>query len=126
MYRTRLVLLSAAAVCAVAQTASTPPFVTDPATLVNPLIGTANGGNTFPGAVVPFGMVAWSPEEVSVNPQRANPVAAPGGYQFDAKSVRGFSLTHLSGTGCAGASGDIPFMPVTTAVDSSPSAACTP
>ncbi|HEY6324200.1 MAG TPA: hypothetical protein VJA16_21875, partial [Thermoanaerobaculia bacterium] len=24
---------------------------------VDPLIGSANGGNTFPGAVVPFGMV---------------------------------------------------------------------
>lgn len=113
--------ICAVAVCALAQSDSTPPFVTDPATLVNPFIGTANGGNTFPGAVVPFGMAAWSPEEVSPNPQRANPVAAPGGYQYDAKTVRGFSLTHLSGTGCAGASGDIPFMPVTTAVDSSPS-----
>ena len=121
MTRTRFVALCAVALCALAQTASTPPFASDPATVVNPFIGTAYGGNTFPGAVVPFGMVAWSPEEVSSNPQRANPVAAPGGYQYDAKTIRGFSLTHLSGTGCAGASGDIPFMPVTTAVDSSPS-----
>lgn len=108
--------------CALAQSPQSPPFVSDPATLVNPLIGTANGGNTFPGAVVPFGMVAWSPEETSSNPQRPNPVAAPGGYQYDAKTIRGFSLTHLSGTGCAGASGDIPFMPVTMAVTTSPSA----
>jgi len=108
--------------CVVAQTGSPPPYVTDPAALVNPLIGTANGGNTFPGAVMPFGMVAWSPEEASANPQRANPVAAPGGYQYDATTVRGFSLTHLSGTGCAGASGDIPFMPVTVDVTISPSA----
>ena len=28
------------------------------AALVNPLAGTANSGNTFPGAVLPFGMVA--------------------------------------------------------------------
>ena len=121
MSPTKFAALCALTICALAQTDSTPPFVTDPATLVNPLIGTANGGNTFPGAVLPFGMVAWSPEEVSPNPQRANPVAAPGGYQYDAKTIRGFSLTHLSGTGCAGASGDIPFMPVTMAVDSSPS-----
>jgi putative alpha-1,2-mannosidase len=30
-----------------------------PASWVNPLIGTANGGNVFPGAVVPFGMVQF-------------------------------------------------------------------
>lgn len=28
---------------------------------VNPFIGTSNGGNTFPGAVVPWGMVSVSP-----------------------------------------------------------------
>jgi predicted alpha-1,2-mannosidase len=114
--------LCVVAACALAQSTSTPPPVSDPAAMVNPLIGTANGGNTFSGAVVPFGMVAWSPEELSPNPQRADRVAAPGGYQYDAKTVRGFSLTHLSGTGCAGASGDIPFMPVTADVTTSPSA----
>jgi putative alpha-1,2-mannosidase len=34
---------------------------TDPASTVNPLIGTTNGGNDYPGAAMPFGMVAWSP-----------------------------------------------------------------
>ena len=43
-----------------------------PAALVNPLIGTANGGNTFPGAVVPFGMVQFSPEE-SPDPKNQRP-----------------------------------------------------
>jgi len=99
--------------------AGEPPFVTDPASYVDPLIGTANGGNTFPGAVVPFGMVQWSPETTRGDPTRR---PAPGGYQYDANRVRGFSLTHLSGTGCRGASGDIPFLPVLGEVDSSPSA----
>ncbi|OLB66551.1 MAG: alpha-mannosidase, partial [Actinobacteria bacterium 13_2_20CM_2_72_6] len=36
--------------------------------------------------------------------------------------IRGFSLTHLSGTGCAGASGDIPFYPHVGTVTTSPSA----
>ena len=36
--------------------------------------------------------------------------------------VRGFSLTHMSGTGCAGGSGDIPIFPYVGAVDTSPSA----
>lgn len=93
-------------------------FVADPASLVDPLIGSANGGNTFPGAVVPFGMLQWSPETTRGDHTR---VPAPGGYQYDARRVRGFALTHLSGTGCRGASGDVPFMPVTRAVDSSPS-----
>ena len=34
--------------------------------------------------------------------------------------ISGFSLTHLMGTGCAGASGDIPFMPYVGEVTSSP------
>jgi len=29
---------------------------------VNPIIGTAGGGNTFPGASLPFGMIQWSPD----------------------------------------------------------------
>lgn len=89
-----------------------------PAAAVNPLIGSANGGNTFPGATLPFGMLQWSPENTR---GKHNRTAAPGGYLYSATRIRGFSLTHLSGTGCAGASGDIPFMPVTRAVTDSPS-----
>jgi predicted alpha-1,2-mannosidase len=95
----------------------------DLAALVDTRIGTANGGNTFPGAVLPFGMLSWSPEELRPDPTRgpdAMRAAAPGGYQYDMTRVRGFSLTHLSGTGCRGASGDIPFMPVTVPVNTSP------
>jgi predicted alpha-1,2-mannosidase len=89
-----------------------------PASEVNPLIGSRHGGNTFPGASLPFGMLQWSPENTKGQHDRT---AAPGGYQYDATRIRGFSLTHLSGTGCAGASGDIPFMPVTVPVARSPS-----
>jgi predicted alpha-1,2-mannosidase len=94
----------------------------DPASLVNPLIGTTNLGNTFPGAVAPFGMLAWSPELSKGNATRA---AAPGGYHHDVNKVRGFSLTHMSGTGCAGGSGDIPFFPHVGAVTTSPAADAT-
>jgi predicted alpha-1,2-mannosidase len=108
----------AGALCAGAM-AATPSA---PAALVNPLIGSRNGGNTFPGATLPFGMLQWSPENTKGKHDRT---AAPGGYQYDATRIRGFSLTHLSGTGCAGASGDIPFMPVTIPVSTSPSADAT-
>lgn len=93
----------------------------DPANDVNVFIGTTNGGNTFPGATLPFGMVGFSPEETPL-PGKSYPIAAPGGYEWRANGIKGFALTHLSGTGCTGASGDIPIMPVTRAVEMSPSA----
>jgi predicted alpha-1,2-mannosidase len=93
--------------------------VTDPAAYVDTTIGTSNAGNTFPGAVRPFGMLSWSPEGSN---DRATRTPAPGGYQYAMKKIRGFSLTHLSGTGCAGASGDIPIYPHAGAVTTSPSA----
>src|ERR687888_1825807 len=119
-------LAAALAACAFAWAApaheARSDFIRDPASYVNPLIGGAGGGNTFPGAVVPFGMLQWSPETTRGNSTRA---AAPGGYAYDATRIRGFSLTHLSGTGCRGASGDVPFLPYAGAVTSSPSADAT-
>src|SRR5438105_9257551 len=91
----------------------------DPASYVNTVIGSSNGGNTFPGAVVPFGMVQWSPETTRGD---ATHTTVPGGYAYNVTRIRGFGLTHLSGTGCAGASGDIPIMPYAGSVTSSPSA----
>jgi predicted alpha-1,2-mannosidase len=79
--------------------------VTDPATLVDTRTWTTGGGNTFPGADVPFGMVQWSPDTV---PDRS----AGGGYTFGDASLTGYSLTHISGPGC-GAAGDVPMLPMT-------------
>lgn len=59
---------------------------------VNPFIGTSNGGNTFPGAVIPWGMVSVSPH---------NSPGAPSGYIYGEKYFYGFGHTHLSGTGCS-------------------------
>jgi predicted alpha-1,2-mannosidase len=106
--------ISCAALSCFAQTNPQPN--PEPAALVNPLIGTANSGNTFPGAVLPFGMVAFSPEELLPGAGRGIP---PGGYAYDATQVRGFSLTHLSGAGCPG-SGDFLFMPLTADLKKSP------
>lgn len=94
-----------------------PDLVGDPTPYVDPLIGTRNGGNVFPGAVSPFGMFSFSPENTRGDATRT---AAPGGYQYDATRIRGFSLTHMSGTGCGGGSGDIPFFPYAGEVTSSP------
>ncbi|TPG42638.1 glycoside hydrolase family 92 protein [Sphingomonas koreensis] len=94
----------------------------DLAAAVNPFIGTTNGGNVFPGAVRPYGMVSFSPEEVPL-PGGRGLVAAPGGYEYRSNGVRGFGIAHLSGSGCAGAAGDVPVMPITQSVETSPSAA---
>ncbi|MFF3949106.1 GH92 family glycosyl hydrolase [Streptomyces sp. NPDC001902] len=123
--RTTSVLLAAVlavggATPALAAPAAPPPdLVQDPTAYVDPLIGTKNGGNVFPGAVVPLGMLSWSPETTRGDATRTT---APGGYHYDATRIRGFSLTHMSGTGCAGGSGDIPFLPYAGDVTTSPAA----
>jgi predicted alpha-1,2-mannosidase len=71
---------------------------------VNPLIGTSGDGNVFPGASVPFGMVQWSPDT------SAGGLSRPGGYAYGDRIITGFSLTHLSGAGCA-AFANLPIMP---------------
>ncbi len=62
---------------------------TTPYDSVDPLIGTAGGGNTFPGATLPFGMVQWSPD-----------TNTDAWYRYNEKQLYGFSLTHISGAGC--------------------------
>ncbi|MGH3155841.1 MAG: lectin [Streptosporangiaceae bacterium] len=84
--------------------------VTDPASLVNPFIGTSNEEDTFPGADAPLGMVQWSPD---TSPLRPN----GGGYSYGYTHITGFSLTHLSGPGCP-AEGDVPILPTTGKIDS--------
>ncbi|WEH31419.1 GH92 family glycosyl hydrolase [Streptomyces sp. AM 3-1-1] len=116
-----LTALAPAATAATPQAAKTAhtALVRNPAGYVDPLIGSANAGNTYPGAVRPFGMLAFSPQTTRGN-QVSNP--APGGYQYDATSIRGFSLTHLNGVGCSGANGDVPLMPYPGEVTTSPTA----
>jgi len=92
----------------------------DPAAYVDPLIGSARDGNTWPGAVRPFGMISWSPTSTRGD---QTSTGAANGYQYDATRVRGFSLTHVNGAGCnPGAAGDVPIMPYAGQVDSSPTA----
>ena len=122
-------VLTLLAATALAATVISPPalasleLVADPVSYVDPLIGSTNAGNTYPGATKPFGMIAWSP--TTTRGKQAGTGAA-GGYQYDVTRLRGFSLTHLNGTGCTpGASGDVPIMPFPGDVLSSPSADAT-
>jgi putative alpha-1,2-mannosidase len=74
--------------------------------LVNPFIGTGGHGHTYPGAVVPFGMVQLSPDT------RLTGWDGCSGYYYTDTTVYGFSHTHLSGTGVADYC-DLLFMPTT-------------
>ena len=60
---------------------------------VDPLLGAAGGGNVFPGAVVPFGMVKAGPDMVAPYGHDGN-----AGWN-DTGDISGFSQTHVSGTG---------------------------
>lgn len=71
---------------------------------VDPMIGTARMGHTYPGATAPFGSVQLSPDTDTI------PYAIDGhynpdvykycaGYQYEDPTIVGFSHTHFSGTG---------------------------
>jgi putative alpha-1,2-mannosidase len=60
---------------------------------VNPFIGTDEDGHTFPGALVPFGMVQLSPDNGDHGYNWCS------GYHYSSNHIVGFSHTHYSGTG---------------------------
>ena len=81
------------------------PSVKDYSAYVNPFIGTGGHGHTFPGAVVPHGMIQPSPDT------RIDGWDACSGYYYDDNTINGFSHTHVSGTGCCDY-GDVLLMPI--------------
>jgi predicted alpha-1,2-mannosidase len=113
---TTLLALLSALTCAT-------PAAADLAGYVNPFNGTAEGakdfgtgggaGNTFPGAVVPFGMMQLSPDTA---PGTKN---AGGGYAYGDTKLRGFGVRRLSGAGCPNG-GDFTVLPTTRQVTASP------
>jgi predicted alpha-1,2-mannosidase len=76
---------------------------------VDPFIGTQDGGHTFPGATVPFGMIQLSPDTQTRYYKRSYPWAA--GYQYRDPTILGFSHTHFSGAGHSDL-GDILMVPI--------------
>ena len=73
---------------------------------VDPFIGTAGTGHTFPSACVPFGLVQAGPDTGNGD------WAHCSGYSYEDKSIYGFSQTHLNGTGCPDL-GDVRILPFT-------------
>jgi predicted alpha-1,2-mannosidase len=105
------------------------PARADLAGYVNPFDGTAVGakdfgtgggaGNTFPGPVVPFGMIQWGPDTSSGTHN------AGGGYAYGDSRILGFSTRRLSGAGCPNG-GDFDVLPTTKAIDAAPTEANSP
>lgn len=77
---------------------------------VNPMIGTGGDGNTFPGAVLPWGLVSVSPHNST----------SPSGYKYGGEKITGFGHVHLSGVGCP-AQGSVILLPQTGSLITSPS-----
>jgi predicted alpha-1,2-mannosidase len=106
----------------VATASPQPAFAASPdlTGLVSPFAGTRetprdlHSGKVYPGATMPFGMLQWSPDLV------------PRGYAYRTAAegtgrIKGFSLTHISGAGCA-IYQDFPFTPTTARLHGSPAA----
>jgi predicted alpha-1,2-mannosidase len=85
---------------------SLPDRLTD---FVDPFIGTAAHGHTYPGAAWPFGQIQLSPDNGTQGWDWCS------GYNYADSTISGFSHLHLSGTGI-GDLADISFLPVTQPV----------
>lgn len=100
-------LLSAAAFAMAAQVASAGDLNARLSDYIRPFVGTAGEeGNTYPGPSAPFGMIQLSPDTDTC----ITNWNTCSGYSYDDKTILGFSLTHLTGTGCPDL-GDFLFVP---------------
>lgn len=70
---------------------------------INPLIGSAGGGNVFAGASMPYGMAKAVADTDSPTNQ--------GGFAYDGSNITGFSGLHDSGTGGSPSLGNFPLFP---------------
>ncbi|MFD2718852.1 GH92 family glycosyl hydrolase [Hymenobacter monticola] len=96
----------------------------------HPMVGTQKMGHTYPGATVPFGMVQLSPDTDTLSYEqngKYNPDIYKycAGYNYDDKTIVGFSHTHFSGTGHSDL-GDFLIMPTTGPLQLNPGTADRP
>lgn len=97
---------------------------------INPLIGTQRMGHTYPGATVPFGSVQLSPDTDTIayelnKKYNGKVYEYCAGYQYEDKTIAGFSHTHFSGTGHSDL-GDFLIMPTTGTLQLNPGTADKP
>ncbi|MEO6816889.1 MAG: GH92 family glycosyl hydrolase [Edaphobacter sp.] len=76
-----------------------------PADLVNPLVGTANEGQTFPAVGVPFGMTQWTPQT------REGETKCVAPYYVADTRIQGFRGSHFMSGSCTQDFGSVTLMP---------------
>ena len=101
-----IVLVVAALSCAAVAPEGQKPL--SPCAFVDPFVGTAGTGHTFPSACVPFGLVQAGPDTGNGDWDHCS------GYRYGDSSIFGFSQTHLNGTGCPDL-GDVRILPFVSA-----------
>ena len=126
-------LLLAAALAAPALAHAQKPTAAQPENLVqyaHPMVGTQKMGHTYPGATVPFGMVQLSPDTDTISYEQngkynPNIYRYCAGYNYDDRTIVGFSHTHFSGTGHSDL-GDFLLMPTSGPLQLNPGTADRP
>jgi predicted alpha-1,2-mannosidase len=113
MYKISYKLFSLIIVLAITGVAGSGFVKVNYADYVNPFLGTAEHGHTFPGAALPGGMVQLGPDTDIKGWDWCS------GYHYSDSSVMGFSHLHRSGMG-AGDWGDILLMPTTGKLKTEP------
>ena len=101
MKKTIAIVVAALSCAAVASEGQKP---LNPCTSVDPFVGTAGTGHTFPSACVPFGLIQAGPDTGNGDWDHCS------GYRYGDSSIFGFSQTHLNGTGCPDL-GDVRILP---------------
>ncbi|SEG36443.1 alpha-1,2-mannosidase, putative [Bryocella elongata] len=79
--------------------------VTDPLRLVDPRIGTAHDGQTYPVVGMPFGMTGWTPETRSTEAKCIAP------YYYNDARITGFRGSHWLSGSCTQDYGSVTIMP---------------
>ena len=74
---------------------------------IDPFLGASGEGNVFPGPAIPFGMIKPGPDMTTSEESDPNAGWNPAG------DIRGFSQTHVSGTGGGPKYGNILVQPTT-------------
>ena len=82
-------------------------FAATPYQLVDPHIGTANEGQTYPVVGMPFGMTGWTPETRATEDKCVSP------YYYKDARITGFRGSHWLSGSCTQDYGSVTLMPTT-------------
>ena len=112
--RRRLAISLSLLIFATAQPCASVAAGVDPYRSVDPRIGTANDGQTYPVVGMPFGMTGWTPETQPTEGKCLSPY-----YDRDLK-ITGFRGSHWLSGSCTQDYGTVTLMPTTGVLKVSP------